>query len=231
MTRYKKQDPEITRRRFVNAAMGGAAAVGTLGLVSALGGAKPALRITQDKAPPRAGDILVHADAAKEGQPIKVSELSEQGVSAWPMGKDENGRDVIRKGEPNNQLAVFRFEKSRFKEPEEHGGHAEVVLKLEGITESGIVAYSNKCTHAGCPVPNDPNDSTKLFCGCHSGRYDLLQGCKVVGGPPPRSMPQLPIKLDGDRLVVTETFVTAPFGYLNERDWEGYLQRVEEILG
>ncbi|MBZ9713969.1 ubiquinol-cytochrome c reductase iron-sulfur subunit [Deinococcus multiflagellatus] len=230
MTRYKKQDPEITRRRFVNAAMGGAAAVGTLGLVSALGGAKPVLRITPDKAPPRKGDILVHAGAGKEGQPILVSEVGEKAVSAWPMGKDKDGNMVIRKAEPNNQMAVFRFDKDKFKVPEE-GGHSPVVLKLEGITDNGIVAYSNKCTHAGCPPPNDPKDITKLFCGCHSGQYDLLQGCKVIGGPPPRSMPQVPIKIENNQLVVTETFVTAPFGFLNEADWEAYLKRVEEVLG
>ncbi|MBZ9750902.1 Rieske 2Fe-2S domain-containing protein [Deinococcus sp. HMF7620] len=225
MTRYKKQDPELTRRKFINAAMGGAAAVGTISLVSALGSAKPALRLTADKAPPRKGDVLVHAEAAKEGQPIRPSEVTERGVPAWPMSAD----GVIRKGEPNNQLAVYRFERSRFQEPAEQ--EPRVVLKLDGITADGVIAYSNKCTHAGCPVPNDEKDLSKLFCGCHSGQYDLLQGCKKIGGPPPRSMPQLPITLENDRLVVTETFVTAPFGFLNEQDWETYLQQVEEILG
>ncbi|MXV21256.1 ubiquinol-cytochrome c reductase iron-sulfur subunit [Deinococcus xianganensis] len=230
MTRYKKQDPEITRRKFINVAMGTGAGVGVLSLVSALGSAKPAFRLTPEKAPPIKGDILVHASADKEGQPVRVSELSEQGVSAWPMGKDKEGNNVIRKGEPNNQLAVYRFERDRFKVPED-GGHAHVVLQLDGITDQGVVAYSNKCTHAGCAVPNDPNDATRLFCPCHSGEYDLLQGCKVVGGPPPRSMPQLPIKLENDQLVVTETFVTAPYGFLNEADWESYLEQVKEIIG
>ncbi|GHG36485.1 cytochrome complex iron-sulfur subunit [Deinococcus indicus] len=230
MTRYKKQDPEITRRKFINAALGAGAAVGTVSLVTTLGAAKPAFRLTPDKAPPQPGDILVHADASKEGQPIKMSELSEQGVSAWPMGKDKDGNNVIRKAEPNNQLAVFRFEKDRFKAPEE-GGHAHVVLELDGITDQGVVVYSSICTHAGCPVPNDPNDATKLFCGCHSGQYDLLQGCKVIGGPPPRSMPQVPVEMKGDQLVLKDTFVTAPFGFLNEADWETYLEQVKEILG
>ena len=228
MTRYKKQDPEITRRKFINAALGAGAAVGTVSLVTTLGAAKPAFRLTVDKAPPQPGDILVHADASKEGQPIKISELSEQGVAAWPMGKDTEGNNVIRKTEPNNQLAVFRFEKGGFKEP---GKDEHAALKLDGIIDGQIVAYSNKCTHAGCAVPNDPNDATKLFCPCHSGQYDVLQGCKVIGGPPPRSMPQLPIKLENDQLVVTETFVTAPYGFLNEADWEQYREQVKEILG
>ncbi|PTA67754.1 ubiquinol-cytochrome c reductase iron-sulfur subunit [Deinococcus arcticus] len=228
MTRYKKQDPEMTRRRFVNAAMGGAAAVGTLGLVSALGGAKPVLRITPDKAPPRAGDILVHATAAKEGQIIRPSEITDRVIQAWPMGKDQDGNDVIRKAEPNNLVGVQRFRKDSFKVPGE-GEHVE--LKLEGIAEDGIVVYSNKCTHAGCSPENYAKDTSKLFCSCHSGLYDPLQGCKVIGGPPPRAMPQLPIKVEGDRLVVTETFVSAPFGFLNNLDWETYLQRVKEILG
>ena len=46
MTRYKKQDPEIKRCKFINAAMGTSAVVGVLILVSALGSSKPVFRLT-----------------------------------------------------------------------------------------------------------------------------------------------------------------------------------------
>ena len=94
MTRYKKQDPELTRRKFINAALGGTAAVGTISLISTLGAAKPAFRLTPALAPPLAGDILVHADPSRYGKAVKVADLSEQLVRAWPQGKDKNGSPV-----------------------------------------------------------------------------------------------------------------------------------------
>lgn len=37
MTRYKRKDPEITRRKFINVAVGTTAAVGGVSFLSALG--------------------------------------------------------------------------------------------------------------------------------------------------------------------------------------------------
>ncbi|MFC6618664.1 hypothetical protein [Deinococcus radiophilus] len=109
MTRYKIKDPELTRRRFINMAMGATATVGTVSLLGTLGGAHPVFRLTEDKKPPMEGDILVHADPAKEGTPITMAELSETQVTAWPMGTDADGNQIIRKGEPNNLLALYRY--------------------------------------------------------------------------------------------------------------------------
>ncbi|MFT2721282.1 ubiquinol-cytochrome c reductase iron-sulfur subunit [Deinococcus sp. A31D244] len=219
MTRYKKQDPEITRRKFINVAMGTTAAVGTVSLVSALGTANPVFRLTPDKAPPVKGDVLVHASESKEGELIKVSDLSEQLVRAWPMGKDKDGNNVIRKGDPNNILALYRFPKGQLVEP----------TKLDATVDGEIVAYSDICTHAGCSV-SDSDQGDGMKCPCHSGQYDPKRGCKVTGGPPPRPLAQLPISMEGDRLVVADFFASMPYPFLSETEWEKFKKEVEEQL-
>lgn len=218
MTRYKKEDPEITRRKFINAAFGASATVGVVGLVSALGGANPVFRLTPKKAPPMKGDVLVHAAGDQVGQPIKISELSEKIVRAWPMGKDKDGNAVVRDGDPTSILAIFKFPKGEIKEP----------TKLDATVDGEIVVYGDRCTHAGCNV--EDGSSGIMNCPCHSGQYDPKQGCKVVGGPPPHPLPQLPIKLENDQLVVTGFFLSVPYGYSTEADWEKYTKQVEDLL-
>lgn len=73
------------------------------------------------------------------------------------------------------------------------------------FTVSGYAAFSKVCTHAGCMVAN--RDGNTLVCPCHSGLFDPLSGATVVGGPPPRALPQLPITLSSEgHLIATGNF-------------------------
>jgi rieske iron-sulfur protein len=77
-------------------------------------------------------------------------------------------------------------------------------------TVAGYAAYSAVCTHAGCTVSQREGDI--LVCPCHSGRYDPLSGARVVGGPPPRSLPQLPITLSAEGYLVATGAFEGPIG-------------------
>lgn len=222
MTRYKKQDPEMTRRKFVNVAMGATATVGVVSLVSALGTANPVFRLTREKMPPLKGDILVHAAGPKEGQPVALADLSEKLVRAWPMGTSEEGKPLIRKGNPNNILVVYRFPKGQLVAP----------TKLEGTIDGEVVVYTDICTHAGCSVADDDQKLGAMKCPCHSGQYDPKQGCKVIGGPPPRGLAQLPVRMDGDKIVAAGFFYSEPqpFGYNSPEAWEAFTKVVEGQL-
>lgn len=220
MTRYKRQDPEITRRKFINVAMGTTAAVGGVSLVSALGTTNPVFRLTPEKMPPLKGDILVHAQESKEGQIIKLSEVGPQLVRAWPMGKNENGENVIRKGDPNNVLALYRFPRGQIVAP----------TNLEATIDGETVAYSDICTHAGCSVSDSDVNPGQMRCPCHSGQYDPKRAAVVVGGPPPRPLAQLPIALQDDNLVVAGYFLTFPYPFTSQEEWESHLQEVEDQL-
>lgn len=73
-------------------------------------------------------------------------------------------------------------------------------------TVNGYAAYSMVCTHAGCLVGSRLDE--KLLCPCHRSQYDPKRGATVVGGPAPRSLPQLPIGAseNGELMVATGPF-------------------------
>ncbi|MFB6131600.1 MAG: ubiquinol-cytochrome c reductase iron-sulfur subunit [Salinigranum sp.] len=78
------------------------------------------------------------------------------------------------------------------------------------FTVAGYAAYSKVCTHAGCMVSNR-EDST-FVCPCHFGKFDPTRGATVVGGPPPRPLPQLPITLSSDGYLLAAGDFEGPIG-------------------
>jgi thiosulfate dehydrogenase (quinone) large subunit len=70
-------------------------------------------------------------------------------------------------------------------------GHPGVIVKL---ADGSFVAYDATCTHQGCTVAYD--GTSLLACPCHGSRFDPAQGAKVVAGPAPRPLAQLPIRID-----------------------------------
>ncbi|MCL4475536.1 MAG: ubiquinol-cytochrome c reductase iron-sulfur subunit [Nitrospirae bacterium] len=65
--------------------------------------------------------------------------------------------------------------------------------------EKGFVAFSKVCTHLGCLVEYDKG-LRKLVCPCHAGTFDL--DGNVLSGPPPRPLPAIPLKVEGDFVVI-----------------------------
>jgi len=62
-----------------------------------------------------------------------------------------------------------------------------------------LFALSPVCTHLGCLV-NWNYLKEQFLCPCHGGRYDI-QG-NVVGGPPPRPLTRLPMKIKDKQVYV-----------------------------
>jgi Rieske Fe-S protein len=49
-----------------------------------------------------------------------------------------------------------------------------------------------------------------IHCPCHGAMFDPQKGCVVLGGPAPRPLPQLPVRLnDKGEVVVTGPFSAA----------------------
>ncbi len=65
--------------------------------------------------------------------------------------------------------------------------------------EKGFIALSKVCTHLGCLVEYDKG-LRKLICPCHAGTFDL-EG-NVLSGPPPRPLPTIPLKVEGDLITI-----------------------------
>jgi len=75
------------------------------------------------------------------------------------------------------------------------------LLKIGSPVEGGvgpngdIVAYSNMCTHMGCPLAYDPGD--KLFkCGCHFSMFDAEKGGQMICGQATENLPRIVLRYD-----------------------------------
>jgi len=84
------------------------------------------------------------------------------------------------------------------------GEAREIVLDNKPVViinryEKGFVAFSKVCTHLGCLVEYDKG-LRKLICPCHAGTFDL-EG-NVLSGPPPRPLPSVPLKVEGDLVII-----------------------------
>ena len=66
-----------------------------------------------------------------------------------------------------------------------------------------LVALSAVCTHLGCTVPW-VDKQNKFICPCHQAMFDPAG--KLIGGPAPRGMDVLPIKIEQGMLKVQYQF-------------------------
>lgn len=71
---------------------------------------------------------------------------------------------------------------------------------------NGVIATTVICTHAGCEISDWVEDTKILECPCHLSRFDVRSNGAVVNGPAARKLPALPLRLDGDKLVVAGAY-------------------------
>ena len=67
-------------------------------------------------------------------------------------------------------------------------------------TEEGLKAYSAVCTHFSCIVKWNSSDNT-LFCPCHEGYFEPLQG-EVISGPPPLPLEKIPLSIENGEIFI-----------------------------
>jgi quinol---cytochrome c reductase iron-sulfur subunit len=79
-------------------------------------------------------------------------------------------------------------------------------------TVDNIVAYSKVCTHVGCPVALYEQTTHHILCPCHQSTFDATRGAKVIFGPAPRALPQLPIGVDSDGYLIATSDYQVPVG-------------------
>jgi quinol---cytochrome c reductase iron-sulfur subunit len=143
-------------------------------------------------------------------------------VTPWTRGKrvvDENGELVTIDTVPEDGfLTVF---------PEGHEGAADAQTLLIHVRPGSLrlppermawvpsgtqVAYSKICTHAGCPVGLYRAESQTLICPCHQSQFDVSDGAKPFFGPAARPLPQLPLGVDEEGILVAQGDFPEPVG-------------------
>ncbi len=170
------------RRMALKAAAGAALAAGT-GMAWADDG-------------PKAGDQLVQVDD-ESNKPLVSADikLGEKPVIVYPY--DPKAK-ALRDGSRLNRILLVKLDPST----------------LDAATAAraadGVVGYSAFCTHGGCDVNAWVAAEKALLCFCHFSKFAPHQEAAVTGGPAPRPLPALPIKLAGGMLVVADGFTASP---------------------
>ncbi len=64
---------------------------------------------------------------------------------------------------------------------------------------TGFIAFSRVCSHLGCLVDFNRTQN-KIICPCHGAIFDL-EG-NVISGPPPKPLQRLPLRVEGETILV-----------------------------
>lgn len=149
--------------------------------VSALGAAllPPAAHgVRADRLKPQAGDILVHAFGDGAGAPLRIAEIGDDRIFAFPKAED----GTVRNGSLHNQVCVVRVDP------------VAMAAGTRRYAAGPIIALSAACTHTGCEITGWRPDTNELVCPCHGSRFDVLDAARVVQGPAPKPLAFLPIE-------------------------------------
>jgi ubiquinol-cytochrome c reductase iron-sulfur subunit len=180
----------ITRRRFLRLLLGAGAAVLAIGALFPVQSLGPLPGETLFHTKWRKGSRLVTTD----GQPVSKDALSSGGfLIAYPEGFVHAS---------DSPVALFKLEPDSL----------ELPTGRESWAPEGFVAYSIICTHAGCPATQYEDESQVLLCPCHDSAFDILRGAEPVYGPADRALPQLPLTIDGQGMLVAQSDFTEPVG-------------------
>jgi len=109
-------------------------------------------------------------------------------------GKPEIKRIASLRELTFGQVAVFHYPRDE--------DNCILIRTSEGDAHgTGLLAYSQKCTHLTCAVIPDVEKGV-IRCPCHEGFFDLKTGV-VLSGPPPRPLPRILLEIRGDDVYAT----------------------------
>jgi rieske iron-sulfur protein len=145
---------------------------------------------------PQGGDRFVFRTGGQTGQVIKVADIPISGPPVFAFPVDPNG--VVRDGSRLNQLLLIRL------------ASADLSEETRGRSAEGVVVYSGVCTHAGCDITLWKTDTTRFRCPCHESEFDPKDAGRVVGGPAPRRLPRVPVKVVDGVPVAAAGFLGRP---------------------
>jgi len=186
-----QEDAEvITRRSFLVKLLVAAAAVFAVSqavLAFALGPRPQKDRSVTGWQP---GSRLVTLD----GRPVTREALAQGGfLVAFPEGHTDAA---------DSQVALLHFVDGEYTPP----------AGRESWSPEGFVAYSRVCTHAGCAVAQYEDEAAVLVCPCHQSTFDVRDGARPVSGPAGRALPQLPLAIDAEGRLFSQSGFTEPVG-------------------
>ena len=67
--------------------------------------------------------------------------------------------------------------------------------------DGSYVSFDAVCTHLGCTVQFEPQ-SSRIYCACHGGVYDMNTGA-VVAGPPPKKLTRYVVEEEDGQIIIS----------------------------
>jgi len=113
------------------------------------------------------------------------------GLAVWTQLRS------IDRGEPRPIVAadeVATGDTYLFRYP----GESDPAVLLK-VSDTEVVAFSQKCTHLGCVVYFEP-DEHRWHCPCHEGNFESLTG-EVISGPPTRPLGRIDVEVRDDGMI------------------------------
>ena len=150
---------------------------------------------------PQPGDQLVFADGTRKGEIISVADIQPGGPQVPAFAFDSRSK-LIRDGSRLNKILLVRSDLE------------SLSAETRSRAVEGVTAYSAICTHQGCEIGAWDSESKFLWCPCHDSKYDPRENGRVVGGPAPKRLAALPLKMVNGALTVAGGF-TGPVGFQN----------------
>jgi rieske iron-sulfur protein len=143
---------------------------------------------------PQGGDRFVFTGGERKGTIITPEDLpvGSPPVTAYPMDPNTT---VVRDGSRLNEVLLIRLEAPELTE----------ATRTHAV--QGLVAYSAICTHTGCDTWMWQGEMQTLKCPCHDSEFDPKDGARVIGGPAPRRLATLPLKVVDGVLMAAGSFV------------------------
>ncbi|MCP1845160.1 Rieske Fe-S protein [Bradyrhizobium sp. USDA 4538] len=142
--------------------------------------------------PPAPDDRFAFLTGPKKGEVVRAEDLALGGpqVQAYPMAPD----GTVRSDNRLNLVILARFDPAALSD------------ETRARAADGVVAYSAICTHQGCPVNAWSKERNALVCSCHASIFDPRNAAEVIGGPAPRPLAALGLKLKDGVVTVASTF-------------------------
>lgn len=135
--------------------------------------------------------------------PIHARDLEiGQLVNAQPENLQDTHGAEFQAERAKSSIIVVRMDPASIKIPESR----------KDWHVNGILCYSKICTHVGCAITLWEQQTHHLLCPCHQSTFDLGNSGVVVFGPAARALPQLPITLDEEGVLVARSDFTVPVG-------------------
>jgi ubiquinol-cytochrome c reductase iron-sulfur subunit len=183
--------PTLARRSLLVKLLAGAGGALGLALLLPVLSLGPAPGRTLKETPWRRGSRLVD----EFGNRITLNSVPEDGfLTVFPEGHE---------GSADAQALLIHVPRGLLRLPPD---------RLAAVPQGTHVAYSKICTHAGCPVGLYRATERSLLCPCHQSQFDVLDGAKPFFGPAARPLPQLPLGVDDEGVLVAQGDFYEPVG-------------------